>query len=123
MLAHNRRRSRTLRVRRLVFVIETSAHLARFVRTGPARPAWEEQLIRKKIMREINDERLFESSLATLARGVNRELTRCPKCHQRLVDEGVAYSCRFGCGKMWYKLGASVAELSERERMAHRVYA
>ena len=51
-----------------------------------------------------------------IERGVNRALTTCPRCGQTMVDEGHAYYCKYGCARMWPKLGALVIDRVEFER-------
>lgn len=47
---------------------------------------------------------------------VNHKLEKCPRCGQALVDEGTAYYCRYGCTRMFPKLGALVSDRMEYER-------
>ena len=48
--------------------------------------------------------------------GINRKLERCPRCGQLLVDEGYAYYCKYGCTRMFPKLGALISDRFEFER-------
>ena len=48
---------------------------------------------------------------------LTERVERCPKCHQLLVQEPSACSCRFGCGSIFVLVDGSRTEQNEYERV------
>lgn len=56
-------------------------------------------------------------SASTVVEGFGR-MTNCPRCSQLLYEEPAMYRCRWGCGRLFLKQGASFVDQMNFERVS-----